>query len=96
MPAHRSPTLPGRGQSADRGSTLVAFAPYERRVPMRGVAFLSPVADMPLAFLVERIGVACVADLWRIELQCDLPCKPSRRYPDAPLAHLIGMQAKQD
>ena len=64
---------------------------------MRNVAFtLSPVADMPLAFLVERIGVACWADMWRIELQCDLPCKPFRLYPDAPLAHLIGTQAKQD
>ena len=62
---------------------------------MRGVASLSPVADMPLAFLVERIGVACLADLWRIELQRALPCKPFRQYPDAPLAHLIGAQAKQ-
>ena len=62
---------------------------------MRGVAFLSPVADMPLAFLVGRTGVACLADLWRIELQCDLPCKPFRLYPDAPLAHSIGTQAKQ-
>ena len=50
---------------------------------------------MPLAFLVERTGVACLADLWRIELQCDLPCKPFRLYPDAPLAHLIGTLAKQ-
>jgi|CXWL01.1.fsa_nt_gi hypothetical protein len=50
---------------------------------------------MPLAFLVERLGVACLADLWRIELQCDLPCKRFRRYPDAPLAHLIGTQAKR-
>ena len=50
---------------------------------------------MPLAFLVEQIGVACLADLWRIELQCDLPCKLFRLYPDAPLAHLIGAQAKQ-
>lgn len=41
------------------------------------VASLSPVADMPLAFLVERAGVACLVDLWRIELQCALPCKPS-------------------
>ncbi len=32
---------------------------------------------MPLAFLVERIGLACLADLWRIEIQCDLPCKAS-------------------
>ena len=62
---------------------------------MRGVASLSPAADMPLAFLVVRIGVACLADLWRIELQCDLPCKPFRLYPDAPLAHLIGTPAKQ-
>ena len=62
---------------------------------MRGVAHLPPIADMPLAFLVERIGVACVAVLWRIELQCGLPCKPFRLYPDAPLAHLIGKQAKQ-
>ena len=37
-----------------------------------------------------------MADLWRIELQCDLPCKPFRLYPDAPLAYLIGTQAKQD
>ena len=51
---------------------------------------------MPLAFLVEQIGVACLADMWRIELQCDLPCKLFRLYPDAPLAHLIGTQAKQD
>ena len=50
---------------------------------------------MPLAFLVEQIGVACVADLWRIELQCDLPCTPFCQYPDAPLAHLIGTLAKQ-
>lgn len=50
---------------------------------------------MPLAFLVERIGLACVADLWRIELQCDLQCKPFRLYPDAPLAHSIGTLAKQ-
>ena len=50
---------------------------------------------MPLAFLVEQIGVACLADLWRIELQCDLPCRPFRLYPDAPLARLIGRQAKQ-
>ena len=71
-------------------------APYKRRVPTRGVASLSPVADMPLAYLVEQIGVACLADLWRIELQCDLPCEPFRLYPDAPLAHLIGTQAKQD
>jgi hypothetical protein len=56
---------------------------------------LSPVADMPLAFLVEQIGVACLADLSRIELQCDLPCKPFCQYPDAPLARLIGTQAKQ-
>ena len=62
---------------------------------MRGVPSVSPAADMPLAFLVERIGLACLADLWRIELQCDLPCKPFRRYPDAPLAHLLGTQAKQ-
>ena len=62
---------------------------------MRGVAHLSPIADMPLAFLNERIGVACLADLWRIELQCGLPCKPFRLYPDAPLAHSIGTQAKQ-
>ena len=62
---------------------------------MRGVASMSPVADMPLAFLVEQIGVACLADLWRIELQCDLPCKPYRQYPDAPLALLIGKLAKQ-
>ena len=51
---------------------------------------------MPLAFLVRQIGVACLADLWRIELQCDLPGKPFRLYSDAPLAHLIGTQAKQD
>ena len=51
---------------------------------------------MPLAFLVEQIGVACLADLWRIELQCALPCKLFRLYPDAPLAHLIGTLAKQD
>lgn len=51
---------------------------------------------MPLAYLVERIGVACLANLWRIELQCDLPCKPSRLYSDAPLARLIGTLAKQD
>ena len=50
---------------------------------------------MPLAFLVEQTGAACLADLWRIELQCDLPCKPFRLYPDAPLAYLIGTQAKQ-
>ena len=40
--------------------------------------------------------MACLADLWRIELQCDLPCKLFRLYSDAPLAHLIGTQAKQD
>ena len=62
---------------------------------MRGAAHLSPIADMPLAFLNERIGVACLADLWRIELQCGLPCRPFRLYPDAPLAHLIGTLAKQ-
>ena len=62
---------------------------------MRRVGFLSPVADMPLAFLVERIGVACLADLRRIELQCDLPCKHFRLLPDAPLANLIGTQVKQ-
>ena len=39
--------------------------------------------------------MACLADRRRIELQCDLPCKPFRLYPDAPLAHLIGTQAKQ-
>ena len=50
---------------------------------------------MPLAFLVERIGVACLADLRRIDLQCDLPCKRFRLYPDAPLARLIGTLAKQ-
>ena len=50
---------------------------------------------MPLAFLVEQIGAVCLADLWRIELRCDLPCKPFRLYPDAPLAYLIGTQAKQ-
>ena len=61
---------------------------------MRGVASLSPIADMPLAFLVEQIGVACLADLWRIELQCALPCKSFRLYSDAPLAHLIGTLAK--
>jgi hypothetical protein len=49
---------------------------------------------MPLAFLVEQTGVACLAGLWRIELQCDLPCKPFRLYSDAPLALLIGAQAK--
>ena len=59
------------------------------------IDLLSPVADMPLAFLVEQIGVACLADLWRIELQCDLPCKPFRLRPDAPLAHLIGTLARQ-
>lgn len=57
---------------------------------------LSPVADMPLAFLVEQIGVACLAELWRIELKCDLPCKPFRLKPDAPLALLFGTQAKRD
>ena len=62
---------------------------------MRCAASFLPVADMPLAFLVKQIGVACLADLWRIELQCDLPCKPFRLCPDAPLAHLIGTQAKQ-
>ena len=36
-----------------------------------------------------------MAELWRIELQCDLPCKPFCQYPDAPLARLIGRQAKQ-
>ena len=50
---------------------------------------------MPLAFLVERIGVAYLAELRRIELQCDLPCKRLRRFPDAPLAHLIGTPAKR-
>lgn len=50
---------------------------------------------MPLAFLVKQIGADCFADLWRIELQCDLPCKPFRPYPDAPLAHLIGTWAKR-
>jgi hypothetical protein len=50
---------------------------------------------MPLAFLVERIGVACLADFWRIELQCAMPCKSLRLCVDAPLAHLIGTQAKQ-
>jgi hypothetical protein len=50
---------------------------------------------MPLAFLVENIGAACLAELWRIELRCDLPCKPFCQFPDAPLAHLIGIQAKQ-
>ena len=50
---------------------------------------------MPLAFLVERIGLACLADLWRIEIQCDLPCKPLCLCVDAPLAHLIGTRAKQ-
>ena len=50
---------------------------------------------MPLASLVEWIGLACLADLWRIELRCDLPCKPFRLYSDAPLAHLIGTLAKQ-
>ena len=72
-------------------------APYWRRLPdARHGLSLSPVADMPLAFLVALIGVACLADLWRIELQCALPCKTFRMYPDAPLAHLIGTQAKQD
>jgi hypothetical protein len=33
--------------------------------------------------------------LWRIELKCDLPRKLFRLYRDAPLAHLIGTQAKQ-
>jgi hypothetical protein len=37
-----------------------------------------------------------LAELWRIELRCDLPCKPFYQFPDAPLAHLIGIQAKQD
>ena len=41
VPAHRCPTLPGRGQSADRGSTLVAFAPYERALP-QAVPLLPP------------------------------------------------------
>jgi hypothetical protein len=50
---------------------------------------------MPLAFLVEQFGVACMADLWRIELQCDLSCQPFYLCPDAPLAHLIGMQDKR-
>ena len=50
---------------------------------------------MPLVFLVERIGVAYLADIWRIELQCDLPCKPFRLSADAPLAHLIGTPAKR-
>ena len=45
---------------------------------------------MPLAFLVERIGVAYLADIRRIELQRALPCKPFRLSADAPLAHLIG------
>jgi hypothetical protein len=50
---------------------------------------------MPLAFLVKQIGADCFADLWRIELQCDLPCKRLRRFPDVPLAHLIGTPAKR-
>ena len=50
---------------------------------------------MPLAFFVEWIGAASFADLWRIELQCDLPRKTFCQFPDAPLAHLIGIQAKQ-
>ena len=50
---------------------------------------------MPLAFLVERIGVAYLAELRRIELQCDLPCKRLRQCPDAPLALLIGTPAKR-
>ena len=62
---------------------------------MRAWLDLSPVADMPLAFLVERIGVACLADYWCIELRCDLPCKPFRLNPDAPLALLIGIPAKR-
>jgi hypothetical protein len=45
---------------------------------------------MPLAFLVERIGVAYLADIRRIDIQCDLPCKPFRLCAEAPLAHLIG------
>jgi hypothetical protein len=56
---------------------------------------LSPVADMPLAFLVESVGVACLTKLWRIELRCDLPCKHFCLYLDAPLALLIGIQVKQ-
>jgi hypothetical protein len=51
---------------------------------------------MPLAFLVERIGVACMTDRRRIELQCDLPCKPFCLRLDAPLALFIGTQAEQD
>lgn len=48
---------------------------------------------MPLALFVEYIGAACFADLWPIELQCDLPYKPFWQYPDTPLAHLIGTLA---
>ena len=59
---------------------------------MRAWLDLSPIADMPLAVLVERICVACLVDSLRIELCCDLPCKPFRLHPDAPLAHLIGVQ----
>ena len=64
---------------------------------MRRLAHLSPVADMPLAFLVERIGVTCLADPQRIEPRCGLPCKPFRlRSRCAAGATQIGTQAKQD
>jgi hypothetical protein len=36
-----------------------------------------------------------LADQRRIELQRALPCKPFRLSADAPLAHLIGTQAKR-
>lgn len=42
---------------------------------MRRVDSLLPVADLPLAFSVERIQLACLADVWSIELRCGLPCK---------------------
>lgn len=42
---------------------------------MHIVASLSPVADLPLAFLVERIRLACLADQWPVELRCGLPRK---------------------
>ena len=64
---------------------------------MRAWLDLSPVADMPLAFLVERIGAACLVDQRRIELQCDLPCKPFRlRSRCAAGATQIGTRAKRD
>lgn len=39
---------------------------------MRHAVHLSPVADMPLAYLVEQIGATCLANLWCIELRCAL------------------------